>query len=253
MAAFTRKKPYWHIPIVESNEPLVPIPGDRFVCAAPHPYVVLGAPYGNVSPFFVRQGVLVALEQAQSLLQAQHPHWKIFIFDAYRPVAVQKFMVDFTFAEVLHTRGLERSQLSESETAAILEEVYQLWAPPILDLKTPPPHSTGAAVDVTLFDTQTQETIFMGSPIDEFSPRSHPDYFGNLVRDAKVGEVDLASAALADTHRQLLHQMMHQAGFQRHPGEWWHFSLGDQMWAWLETQVRGPQSFSARYGRVTLA
>lgn len=247
------KKPYWHIPILESNEPLVPIPRDRFVCADPHPYAVLGAPYGKASPFFVRQGVLVALEQAQSFLQTQYPHWKIFIFDAYRPVAVQKFMVDFTFVEVLQTRGLERSQLSDSETAAILEEVYQLWAPPILDPKTPPPHSTGAAVDITLFDTQTQETVFMGSPIDEFSPRSHPDHFGNLAQDAIAEEGDRASAALAHTHRQLLSQMMHQAGFQRHPVEWWHFSLGDQMWAWLEQQRHGSQPLSARYGRVTLS
>jgi zinc D-Ala-D-Ala dipeptidase len=247
------KKPYWHIPILESNEPLIAIPRDRFICADPHSYAVLGAPYGEVSPFFVRQGVLAALEQAQFLLQAQYPHWKIFIFDAYRPVAVQKFMVDFTFAEVLQTRGLERSQLSDSGTAAILEEVYQLWAPPILDLKTPPPHSTGAAVDITLFDTQTQETVFMGSPIDEFSPRSHPDYFGNLAQDADAEEGDHVSAGLAHTHRQLLSQMMHQAGFQRHPGEWWHFSLGDQMWAWLEQQRRGPQPLSARYGRVTLS
>jgi zinc D-Ala-D-Ala dipeptidase len=246
------KKPYWHIPILESNEPLVPVPCDRFVCADPHPYAVLGAPYGEVSPFFVRQGVLAALEQAQSLLQTQYPDWKIFIFDAYRPVAVQKFMVDFTFAEVLQTRGLERSQLSDSETAAILEEVYQLWAPPILDPKTPPPHSTGAAVDITLFDTQTQETVFMGSPIDEFSPRSHPDYFGNLAQDANAEEDDRALASLAHTHRQLLSQMMHQAGFQRHPGEWWHFSLGDQMWAWLEQQRHGSQPLSACYGRVTL-
>lgn len=245
------KKPYWHIPILESNEPLVIIPGDRFVCADPHPYVVLGAPYGEVSPFFVRQGVLAALEQAQSLLQAQHPHWRIFIFDAYRPVAVQKFMVDFTFAEVLQSRGLERSQLSDSEAAAILEEVYQLWAPPNLDPRTPPPHSTGAAVDIALFDTQTQETVFMGSPIDEFSPRSHPDYFRTLAQDMTVEEGDRASAALAHTHRQLMSQMMHQAGFQRHPGEWWHFSLGDQMWAWLEQKTNDGQFSSACYGRVT--
>ena len=27
--------------------------------------------------------------------------------------------------------------------------------------------------------------------------------------------------------------VMHQAGFQQHPNEW-HFSHGDQLWAWRE-------------------
>ena len=25
---------------------------------------------------------------------------------------------------------------------------------------------------------------------------------------------------------------MRSAGFVRHPNEWWHFSHGDQLWAW---------------------
>ncbi len=245
------RKPYWDVKIVESGEPLVEISRNRFVCADPHPYATLGAPYGNVSPFFVRQGVLEALHFAQNVLDTCHPHWKIFVFDAYRPVAVQKFMVEFTLNEVLQTRGLVRSQLSNPELVALLEEVYQLWAPPNLDPATPPPHSTGAAVDITLFDTQTQEAVFMGSPIDEFSARSHPDYFGTVAQDMGIAEGDRASAALADQHRQILHQIMAQSGFRRHPGEWWHFSLGDQLWAWLCQQENPEQHHMARYGRAT--
>ena len=30
----------------------------------------------------------------------------------------------------------------------------------------------------------------------------------------------------------LLDEVMRSAGFRRHGNEWWHFSLGDQMWAW---------------------
>jgi D-alanyl-D-alanine dipeptidase len=244
------KKPYWNIPIVESYEPLAAISEDQFICANPHPYVALGAPYGDESPFWVRQGVLAALLKAQVHLQAQKPHWKIFVFDAYRPVAVQQFMVDVTIAEVLQARNLERSQISEAEQESILAEVYQLWAPPSLDPATPPPHSTGAAVDLTLFDTQCQETVFMGSPIDELSPRSQPDYFSKLAQDLTVAEGDRAVAALADAHRQVLYQCMREVGFQRHLGEWWHFSLGDQLWAWLSQQENPEQVYTAIYGRV---
>ncbi len=249
-------KPYWDIPILETHEPLVPMPRDAFVYANPHPYAALGAPYGNASPFFVREGVLAALFNAQKTLQLRQPHWKLFIFDVYRPVAVQKFMVERTFEELLQTRKLDQSGLSPPQVAALWEEVYQLWAPPNLDPKTPPPHSTGAAVDLSLFDTQTQEVAFMGSPIDELSARSQPHYFGNLAQDLAIAEGDCSAprdrttAALAHGHRQLLYEVMHQAEFQRHPGEWWHFSLGDQMWAWLSHQETPKDSYTARYGRI---
>jgi zinc D-Ala-D-Ala dipeptidase len=242
-------KPYWGIPIIESQEPLVPMPADAFIYADPHPYVALGAPYGDASPFFMREGVLSALLNAQQVLQAQQSQWKLFIFDAYRPVAVQKFMVELTFAELLTTRKIELSSLSPSETETLWTEVYQFWAPPNLDPKTPPPHSTGAAVDLTLFDTHTQEIVFMGSPIDEVSARSQPNYFGTLAQDTDRLAQDRETAALAHCNRQVLHQVMVEAGFERHPGEWWHFSLGDQLWAWLGKQASS-QPGTARYGRV---
>ncbi|WP_404790527.1 M15 family metallopeptidase [Altericista sp. CCNU0014] len=243
-------KPYWDIPIFESEEPLVSMPKDAFVYADPHPYMALGAPYGDASPFCVREGVLAALLDAQSALQRRQPHWKLFMFDVYRPVAVQKFMVEQTFDELLQAKGLDPSGLLPAQVEALWEEVYQLWAPPNLDPKTPPPHSTGAAVDLSLFDTYAQETVFMGSPIDELSARSQPDYFGNLARDLTVATGDRNTAALAHAHRQLLYEVMHQAGFQRHPGEWWHFSLGDQMWAWRSHQETPIKSYTAKYGRI---
>jgi D-alanyl-D-alanine dipeptidase len=37
---------------------------------------------------------------------------------------------------------------------------------------------------------------------------------------------------------------MASAGFVQHPNEWWHFSWGDQLWAWRSAAT------AARYGRV---
>jgi zinc D-Ala-D-Ala dipeptidase len=246
----TFRKPYWDIPIVESGNPLVPIPMDVFVCANPHPYAALGAQYGDASPFFVRQDVLAALQTAQTLLRHRQPAWKLFVFDAYRPVAVQQFMVDFTFEQALQESKLERSQLSPAQTDALWEEVFQLWAAPSLDPATPPPHSTGAALDITLFDTISQETIWMGSPIDELSERSQPDYFAAIAADTQRPEPERTEATLAHSRRQLLKDVMQDAGFERHLGEWWHFSLGDQMWAWLNRQRQPNQIWTARYGRI---
>ncbi|MCU0569646.1 MAG: D-alanyl-D-alanine dipeptidase [Oculatellaceae cyanobacterium Prado106] len=224
-------KPYQKVPIAECGEPLVPIPLDQFSAEQPHPYVKLGAPYGDRSPYFLRQRVLDHLWQAQKLLQQEYPTWRIQIFDAYRPIAVQQFMVDYSFAQLVSDRGLHPDQLTPQQQQKILEEVHQFWAVPNPDPAMPPPHSTGGAIDLTLVDGEGR-AIDMGSPIDEMSPRSYPDHF------ATVPESPF------HRHRSLLKQVMLAAGFRQHPQEWWHFSQGDQLWAWLGNT---PQ---AHYGRL---
>lgn len=216
-------KPYQRVPIAESGESLVEIPLEKFAVESPHPYQLLGAPYQGRSPYYLRQGVLNRLLQAQIYLQQTHPQWRIQIFDAYRPIAVQKFMVDYAFSQVLQAEGLTVEQLSPDRQQALWQQVYQIWAIPSTDPKTPPPHSTGAAVDITLVDAAGM-TVNMGSPIDEMSARSQPNYFASS-SDPVEQQYHI--------HRQLLRDIMLKAEFTRHPGEWWHFSFGDQMWAWL--------------------
>lgn len=227
-------KPYQTIPIRECHEPLVPIPLDRFAVIDPHPYQALGAPYGDRTPFWTRSGVLARLDQALVKLQAECPGWNIQIFDALRPLPVQQFMVEQAIAEVAIARNLNPATLSEADRDAILPEVQTFWAIPSSDPATPPPHSTGGAIDVTLVNPQG-EPINMGSPIDELSPRSYPDHFATS---------DADNAPVFHQRRQLLHRILTQAGFAQHPKEWWHFCYGDQMWAWLS---RSPHAY---YGRV---
>jgi len=227
-------KPYQTVPICECDEPLVPIPDDRFFAIDPHPYRSLGAPYGQRSPFFVRQGVLERLGRARAALQAERPGWTFQIFDALRPVAVQKFMVEHSLAELARTRGLDPDDLSETDRAALLAEVQVFWAIPSLDPATPPPHSTGGAIDLTLA-TPDGQPLDLGSPIDELSPRSYPDHFASA-----EGE----NAAVFHERRQLLRRALTAAGFAQHPNEWWHFSYGDQMWALATGTAR------ACYGRA---
>ena len=226
-------KPYQNIPIVDCQEPLVAIP-EHVLKILPHPYISLGAPYGDRSPFFLREGILARLEQSQAYLQTLRPHWQIAIFDAYRPIPVQQFMVDYSFAQLAESRELEINTLSEAEKNLLMSEVIKFWAVPSHDPKTPPPHSTGAAIDVTLYNAELLE-VNMGSPIDEISDRSFPDYFATFRNEQAVN---------FNRDRQLLNEVMTHSGFQRHPNEWWHFSYGDQLWAWTSHQG------SAIYGGV---
>ena len=231
-------KPYQRVPIEPSNEPLVAIPSPEFDLVTPHPYAVLDAPYGERSPFCVRSGVLDRLRQAQRQLQVIKPGWRIQVFDAYRPVAVQEFMVNHTLAQVICDRGWDPAALTPKQHQDALSEVYQFWAIPNLDPNMPPPHSTGAAIDITLVDKEG-ERVDMGSEIDEISVRSYPDHF-----------VGLAKSETFDQNRQLLHYVMRSAGFAQHYHEWWHFSWGDQLWAWSEMRSDFSKRMTAQYGRI---
>ncbi|XGB40925.1 MAG: D-alanyl-D-alanine dipeptidase [Nodosilinea sp. LVE1205-7] len=265
-------KPYQAIAIQDCGEPLVAIPlsnfpvsygaesghegglpsqlehlppltlpaVDRLVAVIPHPYQELGAPYGHQSPFSLRSGVLAALIKAQSLLQQRQPGWCLQVFDAYRPLAVQLFMVEHTFQALVRDRRLQPETLSPPQYQQMMAEVEQFWATPSDCPETPPPHSTGAAIDLTLVDARGQP-VAMGSPIDEISPQSFPDYYS---------QTNHPQAEVFNYHRQLLHQVMVTAGFRRHPQEWWHFSLGDQMWTWLVSLDSDGPAGVARYGRV---
>ncbi|MEO0406639.1 MAG: M15 family metallopeptidase [Cyanobacteria bacterium P01_A01_bin.135] len=207
---------------------------------SPHPYAERGAPYGTRSPYYLREGVVERLLQAQVALQQEQSDWQLCLFDAYRPVAVQQFMVDATFAEQLSAQGLERDALTPQQTQQVWQQVYQFWAPPSKKASMPPPHSTGAAVDLTLAD-ETGQPVDMGSPIDEISPRSFPKHFA-------AGRTPEEQAF--HYRRQLLNAAMADAGFRRHQQEWWHFSYGDQMWAWLMNQEQPAIEATACYGGV---
>ena len=110
------------------------------------------------------------------------------------------------------------------------QEVGRFWAPPSDDPATPPPHSTGAAVDLTLAGADG-EPLDLGSPIDAIGAVSEPDHFAGVAREASDPELR-NQAALFNQRRDLLAAVMLEAGFAQHPNEWWHFSRGDQLWAW---------------------
>ena len=198
----------WHpIPIHDNGEPLVALPAS-LLRWKPHPYQALGAPYpANSDPFQLRCSVVERLLTAQAVLLAQAEPLQLLIFDAFRPLAVQQFMVDYT-----------RAQPGVTE-----DQVMALWAEPSPDPTTPPPHSTGAAVDLTLSDAQGQP-LDMGGEIDAVGPIGHPDHFAQ----AEAGSPEQRF----HQRRGLLQHAMESAGFVRHPNEWWHFSWGDQLWAW---------------------
>lgn len=233
-------RPWSPIPIRDQGEPLLPLP-PQLRRLEPHPYVAVGAPYGDAgSPFRLRAEVIARLLRAQQQLQAQRPDWRLAIFDAWRPLAVQRFMVNWAVQEECARHGVD--PLLPSEPLRRIEAaVGRFWAPPSEDPATPPPHSTGAAVDLTLINGEG-ELVDMGSPIDAIGAVSEPDHFRALADGLAEGE-QRRLALERHHHRTLLAEAMAAAGFAQHPNEWWHYSWGDQLWAWRTGAER------ACYGR----
>jgi D-alanyl-D-alanine dipeptidase len=213
-------RPWSSIPIEDCGEPLQALP-PALLRMEPHPYMALGAPYGaSGTPFKLRLGVVQRLLDAQQQLVEHDPSLRLSIFDAWRPIAVQAFMVDHSIAELCRERGVEVR--SGDAFDQVVADVGRFWAAPSRDPMTPPPHSTGAAVDLTL-SSSDGTPLAMGGEIDAIGAVSEPQHY--------AGRED-SDAQRWHQRRQLLADVMEASGFAQHPNEWWHYSFGDQLWAW---------------------
>ena len=213
-------RPWSLIPIAECGEPMQELP-PALLRMEPHPYMALGAAYGaSGTPFQLRLGVVQRLLDAQQQLVEHDPSLRLSIFDAWRPIAVQAFMVDHSIAELCRERGVEVR--SGDAFDQVVADVGRFWAAPSRDPMTPPPHSTGAAVDLTL-SSSDGTPLAMGGEIDAIGAVSEPQHY--------AGRED-SNARRWHQRRQLLAEVMGAAGFAQHPNEWWHYSFGDQLWAW---------------------
>ena len=153
----------------------------------------------------VRKRVAEMLAQAAKSLPAGTD---LKVFEGFRPLAQQRFMYGQLKAEFA-------ARHPEWSTATLHRVTNQMSAPP--DDKCPPPHSTGAAVDLCLSDARTGEFLDMTSPF-AWDETSAPMKTRGLSPKAQAG-------------RDLLVRTLEDAGLTNYAGEWWHWSWGDSGWA----------------------
>ena len=222
------------IPIEESYEQLVAIPS-YFKFNDPHPYFVLGAPYENKNQIWkLREEVVNRLIKVNDYLALRNNSLYLKIYDSWRPIEVQEFMFNRAFTLECEKLNIEASIKNMRSYPSIIQKVEKFWAYPYFDEKYPPPHSTGGALDVGLCD-EFGNLIEMGSCIDQMDDTSRPDFYENF---------DNEEAILWNSRRNLLKEVMIKFGFVQHPNEWWHFSYGDQLWAWKSKKSK------ALYGKI---
>ena len=227
-------KPWNQIPIIDNNEVLISIE-KYFQLIDPHPYYSLGAPYKDKNKIWsLRESVVDKLINANQLLKTINKNYSLIIYDAWRPIEVQSFMFNLALKNEFCSRGIEIKNDIVKIYPEILKEIEKFWAYPTANNKYPPPHSTGAAIDLTIIDS-TGDLIDMGCVIDNMDCKSIPDFYKNS--SSKDG-------LLWNIRRNLLKNVMCYSGFSQHPNEWWHFSYGDQLWAWQNDFK------NAIYGRI---
>lgn len=189
------------VPIVENGEPLVN-------------YLELGPELREDRPRFkyqraslLRQSVAAALIRANDRLLRQG--YRLHVIEGWRSPRIQIRMYRSTW---IRFRALH-PEMSES---AMRRLVNRYTAP--MNERVPPPHSTGGAMDLALYSFAGEE-LEIHAPFEAFDVRS-------FSTEAK-GITDLARR-----HRALMAEALTAEGITNYPSEYWHWSYGDQGWAY---------------------
>ena len=182
------------IPIVESGDPLVDM--------AEHSKLLFTRKREDENSWYrhIRSTVLARLVKAGELLCLE---------EGFRTWERQEFLFN-DYVEQL------RRQFTDLSEAELRREATKYVACP----DGVPPHSTGGAVDVTLFSTDHEE-LDMGSVSDD-TPLSTGSL--NFTDSEELSPE-------ARQNRSFLIDVLAQSGFVNYPAEWWHWSYGDQYWA----------------------
>ena len=151
---------------------------------------------------FARESVVQALIHAQTLLPQG---LKLLVVEAYRTRERQETLWTRAHREVRDSNP----EISEDEldrlTNLVVGNPHRGRANG---------HQTGGAVDLTLADSSGE--LWMGTQVQEFA-------ISTPTKATVSSEIR--------QRRKILVECMEKAGFENYPGEWWHFSLGDQLWA----------------------
>jgi len=207
------------IPIIECSEKLVSLSelSSRYRIVVHPQYHIRGASRA-IPDCLVRESVANKLITASQLLPS---NLQLVIWDAWRPIKVQKTLFDQYMADLRH-------KYPDTDGESLIVEASTFVSLPSKNPNSPSPHNTGGAVDLSII-SEDGEYLEMGTDFDDFSPRANTRYFEDIFSE----NVASANELMYLQNRRLLHFVMINAGFTSYPHEWWHYDYGDQFWAAL--------------------
>lgn len=148
--------------------------------------------YRTAFSLYAEPKLAEGIARAQEALQRLYPGYSIVIFDAARPLSVQREMYDIV-------RGTD-------------------WEPYIANPYAEGGagfHNYGMAVDLSIADDKGS-LLDMGSGFDSFTTLSHVGNERTLLLEGKI-------TPEAYANRMLLFALMGREGLLPHKFEWWHF------------------------------
>ena len=175
--------------------------------------------YGELEDAYFEKEFADRVAHAQRILQSRHPEYTLLIYDAARPISVQRYMHQLV-------QGTEFEDFVADGTRGGR-------------------HNYGVAVDLTIVH-KDGTPLDMGAEFDEFSDaaavKGTPDTSDPKTRSVDVYEAYILSlvaqdviSAEAANNRILLIEVMHEAGLVPYRREWWHF---EEIMSMSETRNR---------------
>ena len=163
--------------------------------------------YGSLEKAYLERDFANRVVEAQRILKERHPEYTLLIYDAARPISVQRAM----------RKSVEGTEFERF----------------VADGTRGGRHNYGVAVDLTIatldgtpldmgagFDDFTVAASVKGTP-DNADPRTRTlDIYHTYINDmAERGVISHVAAY----NRMLLIEVMHAAGLYPYRNEWWHF------------------------------
>ncbi|RJQ68993.1 MAG: peptidase M15D vanX D-ala-D-ala dipeptidase [Desulfobacteraceae bacterium] len=146
--------------------------------------------YGELARAYLHPEAARKLAKASRILQERYPHLRILVLDAARPRSVQHKMWKIVAGTAMQ--------------------------PYVANPHSGSMHNFGAAVDVTLYDMETQARLDMGTAIDFFGPLAQPSLEVKFLQEGKLSEQHIQN-------RLIMRTAMRDAGWHVLTIEWWHF------------------------------
>ncbi len=196
------------IHIIDNGEPMLDLKDQTDIVYGPSPEVPNNTDYTKL-----RKTVYEKLNSAQKLLPKG---LRFCLYEGYRSLDLQKMLFEARFDKVTKQHPNWTQEDIFNETIKLIAPVTNLDGSVNI-----PPHSTGAAVDVYLIDSDA-------NPLDM---GIHPK---DWMQDDD-GSISLTASRIispdAQKNREIMSAVLTEVGFVNYPTEYWHWSYGDRYWA----------------------
>jgi D-alanyl-D-alanine dipeptidase len=149
--------------------------------------------YDTIKTAFLQKNVMQRLSKCQDFLDSIRPGYKLKIFDAVRPLGVQREMWEALDSVPVYRRG-------------------KFVSNPLFGSV----HNFGCAVDITICDAEENE-LDMGAGYDDFREIAFPSKEAFFLESGELSRNQLQN-------RVLLRKVMRSQKFSNIPSEWWHFN-----------------------------